>query len=121
MWPRIVNAVLGIWLMAAPAVLRYGPPASTNDRIVGPIVASLAIIAIWEPTRPLRWINVLLGAWLLLAPWILGYEGSAETMNSLFAGFLIVGFALIRGRIKERYGGGWSYLWSPDQSAEDDQ
>ena len=51
--------------MASPAVLDYADPARANDRIIGPLVASMAIIAIWDITRPLRWVNVILGAWLL--------------------------------------------------------
>ena len=68
MWPRIVNIALGLWLMVAPSVLDYGDPAAANDRIVGPIAAALAVIAVWEATRPLRWVNVVLGLWLVIAP-----------------------------------------------------
>ena len=71
--------------MASPAVLDYADPARANDRIIGPIVASMATIAIWEVTRPLRWVNVVLGAWLLIAPWLLGHLPDAR-WNSLAAG-----------------------------------
>ena len=39
MWPRLVSIALGAWLMAAPALLDYGDPARTSDRIVGPLSA----------------------------------------------------------------------------------
>ncbi len=109
MWARIANAALGIWLMAAPAVLGYGGAARTNDRIVGPIAAAFATIAIWEVTRSVRFVNVALGGWLLLAPWILGHAPAA-TVNSLVVGALLIGFALVRGTVEQRFGGGWSAL-----------
>jgi hypothetical protein len=45
-------ALAGIWSMASSAVLDYAGPACANDRIIGPIVASLAIIVISEIARP---------------------------------------------------------------------
>ncbi len=96
--------------MVSPAVLNYADPARANDRLIGPIVASLAIIAMWEIARPLRWINVVLGGWLLIAPWLLGHASDAR-WNSLAAGALIFGFSLVKGRRTHRIGGGWSSLW----------
>lgn len=114
MWAQMLNAALGVWLMAAPAVLGYGPPAETNDRIVGPVIATFAIVACWEATRPVRRWNLPLGAWLLLAPWVLGYAGGLATLNSLAVGVLVIGLARVRGTITGRYGGGWSALWRSD-------
>jgi hypothetical protein len=120
MWARIVSLALGIWLMAAPIVLGYGPPASTNDHIVGPLAASFSIIAISEVTRSLRWLNVPVGAWLLIAPWLLGY-GPTPTINSLAVGVLLIGLAFVRGTIEQRYGGGWSSLLPGAADAADKQ
>jgi hypothetical protein len=110
MWSRLLNTGLGLWLMASPAVLGYGSPASTNDRIVGPVIASLAVIAIAEVTRSLRRVNTVVGGWLLLAPWILGYE-TLPMVQSLVVGVLVIALSLVPGEVKERYGGGWRVLW----------
>lgn len=117
MWARLINTALGIWLMAAPAVLGYGGVASTNHRIVGPIVAAFAVIAIWEVTRSLRWINVPLGAWLVVAPLVLGYPALDALINGLVVGLLIVAMATVRGNITQQFGGGWSVLWRSDDRA----
>lgn len=114
MWAQIINAVLGIWLMAAPAVLAYGGTAATNSRIVGPIAATFAITAMWEITRGTRWVNVAAGLWLLIAPWMLGYEHLAPRIDDRIVGFLLVIFALVRGEVKHRYGGGWASLFQHD-------
>jgi SPW repeat len=109
-WAHLLTAQAGIWLMASPAVLDYADPARANDRIIGPIVASMATIAIWELTRPLRWVNVILGSWLLIAPWLLGHPADAH-WNSLTASMLILACSLVKGNRTHHFGGGWSSLW----------
>jgi hypothetical protein len=111
MWARILNAALGIWLMAAPAVLGYSAPAETNDRILGPVIATFAIVAISGATRPVRRVNTVAGGWLLLAPWVLGYGAGAATVNDMLVGAVVVGASLVKGKVTDRFGGGWSALW----------
>jgi hypothetical protein len=110
MLPQIINAILGIWLMAAPAVLGYSRPASTNDHIVGPLVATFACIAIWEATRSVRWVNLPLGLWLIVAPLALGHPTSGQ-LNSVLCGIAIAGLSCVGGAVTQRFGGGWSALW----------
>lgn len=117
MWARILNALLGVWLMAAPAVLGYGGAAAINDRIVGPLGASFAIIAIAGVTRPVRRVNAVLGFWLLVAPWLLGYPNVAA-VNSMLVGIAAFGLSFVRGTVKDEFGGGWSVLWGGRGSAE---
>lgn len=113
MWAQIINAALGLWLMAAPAVLGYDSPAADNDRIFGPAIATFAIVAWWETTRAVaRW-NLPLGLWLIAAPWILGYSATAATVNSMAVGLLVAVLSLVMGTFRpERFGGGWSAIWS---------
>lgn len=115
MWPRAIAALLGSWLMAAPAVLGYGDPARTHDYIVGPLVVSVAIIAMAEATRPLRWLNAAAGAWLLVAPFVLGFEPIAR-LNALVTGVLLLACALVRGRVRSDFGGGWAMLWRGERA-----
>lgn len=110
MWARLLNAVLGIWLMASPAVLGYGGLAADVCRIIGPVAASLAIIALSEVTRPLRWVNAGLGALLVVLPWVLGFPRVAS-VNCAIVGVLFILCARVRGPLKEQLGGGWSWLW----------
>lgn len=117
MWARIANTALGLWLMVAPPVLGYTGSAATNDRVIGPIIASFAIIAMAGATRPVRRANTALGGWLLVAPWLLGY-GTAATVNSLVVGVLVIAASLVRGEVKDTFGGGWSALWRRGHGAE---
>ena len=111
MWAQSVNVLLGLWLMAAPAVLGYGGTARMSDRIIGPLAASVALIAVAEVTRPVRWLNVVLGLWLLAAPWLLGAEWTAM-VNSTVVGLLLIVLATVRGTVRHRFGGGWTALWA---------
>jgi hypothetical protein len=113
MWARGVTILLGLWLMVAPAMLGYAGAAAASDRIIGPLAASVATIALTEVMRPLRWVNLGLGFWLLAAPWVLGYA-TAATLNSSVVGLSIAVAATVRGRIQERFGGGWLSLWRAD-------
>lgn len=113
MWPRMANALIGIWLLAAPDVLGYSGAQATNDRIVGPLATSVALVAIWGVTRSLRWVNVALGLWLVLAPWLFG-AGSTATVNSTLCGALLAGIALLPGPPVTRLGGGWRAVLHPD-------
>lgn len=109
-WARWASAALGVWLMAAPAVLGYGGLTSATHRLVGPVVASFAFVAVWGHLRELRWANLPLGALLLVVPWPLGF-GPAATTNGLIVGLALVTLAPVRGPIRERFGGGWEVLW----------
>jgi hypothetical protein len=115
MWPRVGNVLVGVWLMAAPSVLGYGAIAATNDRIAGPTVAAIAIVAMSQVTRAFRWLNLLIGVWLLVAPWILDYPSSALA-SSTVSGMALAGLACLRGRVDRRYGGGWRSLVRPWRS-----
>lgn len=110
MWARLINAALGIWLMASSTILEFDVAAKNNSVICGALAASFAIIAIWEVTRGLRWLNLLIGAWLLIAHWILGF-GSEAVINSVVVGILMVIFSTFRGSIRQQMGGGWATLF----------
>jgi hypothetical protein len=107
---RIGAVAAGVWLMFAPAVLAYGDPAAANDRIFGPLGASLAFVAIWEVTRPLRWATLPVGVWLLAAPFVLGYDHTGALISSIAAGVVMAGTAPLGGEITDQHGGGWSAL-----------
>jgi hypothetical protein len=112
MWAQLTSLAIGLWLMAAPAILDYGGIGRTNHRIVGPIVIAIAAIATAEVVRGLRWVNVLSALWLAAAPSLLGYVGAAAT-NSITAGVLLLLVAPQGRHVSGRYGGGWRSVFRP--------
>ncbi len=109
-WAQIMNALLGIWLMASPARLGYRGTGRINDLIVGPVAATFAIIALWEVTRIVGKANVALGVWLIIAAWVLGYESTIPVINEFVIGVAMVAFAMTRGKARDKFGGGWRSL-----------
>jgi hypothetical protein len=114
MWAQIVNAILGLWLMASPELLGFDNPVADNDHIVGPLISSFAIIAIWEATRVVRLYNVPLAIWLLIGPWLLGYEETGASLNDMLVGLFVLILSFVKGKISQRFGGGWSAIWRSD-------
>lgn len=115
-WARWVSVAFGVWLMAAPALLGYAGVVADVHRVVGPVTASFAFIAVWQHMRLLRWMNIPLGAALLVVPWTFGFDSTA-TLNSLVVGLVLITLALVRGPVEQRFGGGWSAIW-PGDTAE---
>lgn len=111
MWARFIGALLGGWLLAAPAVLGYSGAAAFNERAMGPIVVGSSLIAAWQIMRSLRWLELVVGSWLLVSPWILvrWYE-ALPTANSLGVGLALVVLAFLGGKTTKNFGGGWSVL-----------
>lgn len=106
MIPQFALAAVGIWLMAAPAVLDYGHPAAASHRTAGPAMAAIGFLAAFAITRGLRWLNVLTGLWLVTAPWLSTYPTDA-TVNSVLTGLAALALAPIGRPDQRRYGGGW--------------
>jgi hypothetical protein len=116
MWAQLINVLIGLWLMVSPEVLQLNNKAAINGYIVGPVVASMAIIALWESMRSTRYFNILCGLWLLLAPWLLSYEQTASYVNDMTAGFAIILLSLVKGNITHKFGGGWRSLFQHSPS-----
>lgn len=111
---RIVTAASGLWLMLAPAVIGYGGAAENNDRLIGPIIAALALVAIWEVVRPVRWAVIPFGAWMLFAPLVLDYPGATAWFSAIGSGVVALASTLPQAGDASRFGGGWSSLWRKD-------
>lgn len=107
---RAACAAIGVALMAAPSVLGYGAPAATIDRIFGPLIATFAIVAITEATRPARHVNLVLGVGLAIASLVAG-GGTTPILTGAIAGALVAALSRVRGVREHDLAGGWSALW----------
>lgn len=111
MWAQIINTALGLWLMISPAIFGYGGRAADNAHIVGPLIATFSISAMWECTRLLRKWNYVPAIWLLLAPWVFYYGHNLALTNDTACGILVIIFSSFKGKTDTRFGGGWASLW----------
>lgn len=111
MWARIASVLLGVWLMVAPAVFGFGKNISDNDHIIGPLIATFSIIAIWECTRNVRMFNLPLVLWLFLAPWILDYDNNTALFNDYAVALAVLLLSFVPQKRENRFGGGWPAIW----------
>src|SRR3546814_9300693 len=104
-WPStlLATAAVGLWLLAAPAVLGTSGAAADSDHLVGALIVTITAVALAEPTRALRYLNVGVGAWLLAAPWMVGGMTRRARLRNLVAGAAAILFSLPMGRIHDRY------------------
>lgn len=96
-WQDVAMLVLGVWLILAPFILRYGDYTgmiAVTSYVFGVAVAIFAISALIKPQMWEEWVNLGLGALLFIAPFVLGFSNaSVPTANHLIVGLLIAGDA----------------------------
>ena len=86
------------------------PPIADSDHLVGALVVTVAIIAMAEVARPLRFVNVLFGLWLIAAPWLLQGSNVIGDVAGMAAGVALIGLSLPRGRRSQEHYGSWDRL-----------
>lgn len=106
-WMLIVSALLGIWMMLSRLIFGNVPPLANSDHLVGALVVTVAVIAMAEVGRGLRFINVFFGAWLIVAPWILEGRTTAAAIAGTIAGLALIALSLPRGRVSSEHYGSW--------------
>ena len=111
MWGQIINVLVGLCIVVAPSWLPYSNAGADSSHVVGPLIMTFAITAIWEVNRNARYANIVCGAWLVVAPWVLGYTATSTIVNDILMGALCIVFSLVKGKVSDRYCGGWASLW----------
>lgn len=105
-WELVVSTAIGVWLMFAPDVfgIAINEPAADSDHLVGALIIVIAVTAMAEVGRPLRFLNVALGAWLMIGPWFLADSTTASLLDDVLAGAAVLVVSLPLGRLKDHYG-----------------
>ena len=106
-WTLAASAILGVWLMFSRLVFDTVAPMADSDHVVGALIITVAVIAMAEVARPLRFLNVAFGTWLIAAPWLLDGSGWAASLVSIALGVAVVGLSLPRGSRSEEHYGSW--------------
>jgi hypothetical protein len=98
-WLAGTNALLGAWLVVAPAVFETTSAGLLNDMLVGLLVVSIGTYNYYRTTQGHevgRWAsvaNALLGVWLVAAPFVFGGITGAALYNDVTVGALVAVFA----------------------------
>lgn len=106
-WTLLASAGVGAALMFTRLLFGTEPPLAHSDHLVGALVITVAVMAMAEVGRPLRFVNVAFGAWLLAAPWLLEGGSGAGTAGAMIAGLAIILLSLPRGARSDEHYGAW--------------
>jgi drug/metabolite transporter (DMT)-like permease len=109
-WQDPLNLVLGVWMLASPWALQYGPERypTWNAVALGILIAGAALIALFRVKAWEEWTNVVLGAWLIVSPWVLRFNALEPAMaNAVIVGAIVAGLALWALGTDKDIGGWW--------------
>ncbi|HKB23273.1 MAG TPA: NAD-dependent epimerase/dehydratase family protein [Methyloceanibacter sp.] len=106
-WTLLASCAIGAWLMFSRAIFGTQGAIADSDHLIGALIITLAVCAMAEVARPLRFINLLFGLWLIGAPWLLAGASAGGTLNDMIAGLLAIGLSLPRGRRSTQHYGAW--------------
>lgn len=87
-WALVGTFILGIYLMASPALLGFGGVLATVTFIGGPLIAAISVIATAGVFRSLRFLNIPLSLSLVILPWFTSQPPLISVSHSI-VGILI--------------------------------
>jgi hypothetical protein len=99
LWPRFVNIALGLWLFASAFLLPHQGNTRFNDWMIGLLVASTALSAVWAPA--MRWANTYLAVALAFWALVLEYSSRVTRVHDLVVAGLIFVVSLVPGDVPE--------------------
>lgn len=99
MWSRVVEVMLGCWLLMSPFIFGHSPaqaPLWANDLACGSVVIVLGLLSYWRPTRHAHLLTLGVALWLIAFAYRMGF-GTAlpASQNHLILGCLLLMFAVI--------------------------
>ncbi len=98
MWARVVEIMLGLWLVISPFV--FGHAAAdrslwTNDLACGFAIVTLALLSFWHPLRYAHLGIGVVALWLIAFGYLAGHPAPPASQNHILLGLLLVMFAII--------------------------
>lgn len=109
-WTLVASTGVGALLMLSPVVFGTEPPLYFSDHIAGCLVILVAVTAMAEVARPVRFVNAALGGWIALSPFVLAGGGTFGTAADVVLGLALIGLSLPRGTRSEEHYGGWDRM-----------
>ncbi len=103
--------------MALPGMLSIDAPLADVDWTIGPTVAAFGLMSASEVLRALRRANSVAAVVLILASLIWARGGTLAIHLALSTALFAL--SIPRGRIKHRFGSGWTGLIGEHTSAQD--
>ncbi|MGV6873192.1 NAD-dependent epimerase/dehydratase family protein [Pseudochelatococcus sp. B33] len=106
-WTLVASSLVGMLLMTTPLTFGTAPPLYYSDHVTGCLVILVAVTAMAEVARAVRFANVALGAWVAVSPFVLDGGAPVATIANVLIGVALVGLSLPRGTRSDAHYGGW--------------
>ncbi|BBK29513.1 nucleoside-diphosphate-sugar epimerase [Stella humosa] len=106
-WTLSLSIAIGLALMATRLLAGTEGDLANSDHVAGCLVVTIAVTALAEVARPVRFLNMAVGAWLVAAPFVLDGGGPASMAVGVAAGIALILLSLPRGRLSGEHYGGW--------------
>jgi hypothetical protein len=99
MWGRIIEIMLGLWLVLSPFIFGHYPtnqPLWKNDFVCGTAIVLLALGSFWHVLRHAHLLHLLVAGWLIGFGYVYGgYPAPPGAQNDIFLGLTLLLFAII--------------------------
>jgi len=98
MWPRVVELMLGLWLVISPFVFRHAADARalwTNDLTCGFAIVILALLSFWKPLRYAHLAISAVALWLMTVGYLAGHPTPPASQNHILLALVLLMFAII--------------------------
>lgn len=102
-WLIILQAIIGVWLMARPDILPFNIESADSDYWIGALIVTVAAIATAEVTRTIRFVNVIAGVVVLILTLLFSSGSTAVLISGIVSAVLLIIASIPRGVIVERY------------------
>src|SRR5687767_3491073 len=99
MWGRVLEVMLGLWLVLSPFIFRHDPadrPLWVSDFACGAAMVLLALLSFWQATRYAHLLQLAVAGWLVGFGYFYGgYPAAPGYQNDIFVGLTLVLLAII--------------------------
>lgn len=99
MWARVVECMLGVWMLISPFIFRHPADATArwaNDLAIGCILIVFSLASYWRPTGWAHWLLIPVGAWMVTFGRLSGTPPLAPALqNEIVVGLLLMMFAIV--------------------------
>ena len=103
----VAVTVLGVILMVSPLLMSLEPSLYYMNHIAGCVAIIVAVSAMADVVRPLRFLNIPVGIAVAVAPFMDSNASSTALVINIVAGVLLIGLSLPRGHRSEAHYGAW--------------
>jgi hypothetical protein len=101
MWPRVVEAMLGCWLLVSPFVFRHPVTEGAwwaRDLGAGALVLLFALFSFWMPARMTHLLILAVAVWLAVPAFASSGPPPPALQNDLVLGVILAMLAILPNR-----------------------